>query len=68
MAQVESAGTEEHPRHIVKLEPGERVALCRCFASEKFPFCDGHHRELHGRGPVVVVAEAPQSDQSVNTQ
>ncbi len=57
MAQIETTGTKEHPRHLVKLESGERVTLCRCFASEKFPFCDGHHKEIPGRGPVLV--EAP---------
>jgi CDGSH-type Zn-finger protein len=59
MAQIEAAGTPEHPRHIVKLEPGERVSLCRCFASHRFPFCDGTHNQHPGRGPVVVEAYKP---------
>ncbi len=57
MAQIEATGTPEHPRHIVRLEAGERVSLCRCFASKRFPFCDGTHRQHPGKGPVVV--EAP---------
>ena len=58
MPQVNTEEFNGHPRTTVKLEPGERVALCRCFGSKKFPFCDGTHREHPGKGPVVV--EAPQ--------
>ena len=54
MAQAVTTGTPEHPRHIVKMEPGERISLCRCFASERLPFCDGAHRQMPGKGPVVV--------------
>lgn len=28
------------------LEAGERVALCRCGASENKPFCDGGHKQV----------------------
>lgn len=27
-------------------ESGERVALCRCGASETKPFCDGAHKKI----------------------
>ena len=31
------------------------VALCRCWASKKFPFCDGSHQKLDTeQGPVIV--------------
>ncbi|GIX46110.1 MAG: hypothetical protein KatS3mg131_0321 [Candidatus Tectimicrobiota bacterium] len=58
MATVQTQSSE-HPLTTVKLEPGERVALCRCFASGKFPFCDGSHKQHPGKGPVIV--EAPKS-------
>ncbi len=45
----------DHPRTTVKVRPGEQIALCRCFQSRRFPFCDGSHREVPGRGPVKVI-------------
>ncbi|MFQ5341817.1 MAG: CDGSH iron-sulfur domain-containing protein [Anaerolineae bacterium] len=53
MAEVQTQGTD-HPLTTVKLQPGEKVALCRCFGSQKFPFCDGTHKEHPGRGPAIV--------------
>ncbi len=50
----------EHPVTQVKLAPGEKVALCRCFQSKRFPFCDGTHKEHPGKGPVIV--ESVNSD------
>jgi CDGSH-type Zn-finger protein len=50
-------------RTEVKLEHGETVALCRCFASKKFPFCDGSHRQQPGKvAPVIVSAPPPESE------
>ncbi|MCS7220390.1 MAG: CDGSH iron-sulfur domain-containing protein [Anaerolineae bacterium] len=57
MAEHSTEERNGHPRTTVRLQPGERVALCRCFGSKQFPFCDGTHREHPGRGPVIV--EAP---------
>ncbi|WP_324717925.1 CDGSH iron-sulfur domain-containing protein [Carboxydochorda subterranea] len=57
MASYTTEERNGHPRTTVKLEPGERVALCRCFQSKKFPLCDGTHRDVPGKGPVIV--EAP---------
>ncbi|GAB4561657.1 MAG: hypothetical protein Kow0047_09170 [Anaerolineae bacterium] len=57
MAEVETQEFDGHKRTTVKLEPGERVALCRCFASGKFPYCDGTHRQHPGLGPVIVEAK-----------
>jgi len=52
-------------RTVMKLEPGERVALCRCMRSKNFPFCDGTHKTVEGNtGPVIVEAlETPAAAQ-----
>ena len=41
------------------LKEGEKKALCRCWQSKKFPFCDGSHREWNEKnsddiGPIIV--------------
>ena len=41
-----------------------RVALCRCWQSSRFPYCDGAHRQYnaeHGDrlGPVIVHCAVP---------
>lgn len=35
----------ESPKVVtsVSLNPGEKIWLCRCWKSEKFPYCDGAH-------------------------
>lgn len=48
----------DHPRITVTLHPGERVALCRCWKSSKFPLCDGTHKQHAGFGPAVIVVAA----------
>jgi len=55
MVEVQTQGTD-HPMTTVKLEPGEKVALCRCFGSGKFPYCDGSHKDHAGKGPAIVEA------------
>lgn len=37
----------------------DKVALCRCWQSKKFPYCDGSHREYNRLnedqlGPIIV--------------
>ncbi len=54
MAEVQTTNVGDHPVTTVKLQPGEKVALCRCFESKQFPFCDGSHKEYPGKGPAVV--------------
>ena len=53
MPDVQTQG-DDHPLTTVKLQPGEKVALCRCFGSQKFPFCDGTHMQHPGKGPAIV--------------
>ncbi|HEY81315.1 MAG TPA: CDGSH iron-sulfur domain-containing protein [Anaerolineae bacterium] len=51
-----------HPdRHTEDVPAGKTVAFCRCWQSEKFPYCDGAHRKVNAEtgdhvGPVVVKA------------
>lgn len=47
------------PKTVVKMKPGETVAFCRCYESKKFPMCDGSHKALPGKGPVVVSVPPP---------
>ena len=62
MPEVQTTQDTESPRTTVRLQPGEKVALCRCFGSQKFPFCDGTHRQHPGKGPAIVeAAEAAPS-------
>ncbi len=44
MATHETEERNGKLRTVMKLEPGERVALCRCMRSKDFPFCDGTHK------------------------
>ena len=53
--------SDHHPdRHLETLEPGKKVAFCRCWKSKTFPYCDGSHRQIKPHdnegplGPVVV--------------
>lgn len=63
MAKHSTEEIEGRPRTVVELEPGERVALCRCFKSSKFPFCDGTHKQYQGVGPVIVQAPGEKATQ-----
>lgn len=52
-----------HKRTTVKLQAGESVALCRCFQSKEFPFCDGTHKTLENdAGSVIVQAPKPEEN------
>ncbi len=59
MAEHSTEDRAGHLRTEVKLEAGEKVALCRCMKSANFPFCDGAHKTCESNaGPVIV--SAPQ--------
>jgi CDGSH-type Zn-finger protein len=57
MPIIISAEKNGHIGHIVKLQLGERVLLCRCYKSATFPLCDLVHAKHEGTfGPLVVEA------------
>lgn len=50
--------------HPIKTEINfsERVAICRCWQSKKFPYCDGSHHTFNQEheenlGPIIVKPE-----------
>lgn len=48
-------------RHTETIPIGKRVAFCRCWQSDKFPYCDGTHRKVNAEkgdsvGPLIVTA------------
>lgn len=47
---------EQHEaRTKITVKSGDTVALCRCWQSKKFPFCDGSHNKLEDNvGPIIV--------------
>jgi len=45
------------PRDEITLAKNGRIALCRCWQSKNFPYCDGAHKHLGEKlGPVIVHA------------
>jgi CDGSH-type Zn-finger protein len=64
MPNVTSVEKNGHIGHIVKLQPGERVMLCRCYKSATFPLCDLVHQKYEGTfGPLIVEATKEQEPQ-----
>jgi len=67
--QVHINETPADKEKVISLElaakAGERVALCRCWKSAKFPYCDGAHN-AHNKatgdsvGPCIVTVVAPK--------
>ena len=43
-------------RDQIEISAGKKVALCRCLASKKLPYCDGSHNSLPDNtvGPIIV--------------
>ena len=62
MPEITSAEKNGHIRHMVTLETDEKIMLCRCYKSSKFPICDLSHAQCEGEvGPVIVqVAQAAE--------
>lgn len=64
MPEITSAEKNGHIRHTVKIQPGEKVMLCRCYRSEKFPICDISHAKCQDElGPVIVEAVLPAENE-----
>ena len=60
MAEITNEVKGGHVRHMVTLQSGERVILCRCQQSKEYPLCDGTHKTLENTiGPAIVEAPAP---------
>lgn len=51
----------EEVEDICKNSEKGRVSFCRCWRSNKYPYCDGSHRECQGLGPLVITAKQGQS-------
>jgi CDGSH-type Zn-finger protein len=57
MPNITSTEKNGHIGHFVKLEPGEKVLLCRCYKSSTFPLCDFEHQKYENDfGPLIVEA------------
>ncbi len=52
--------TKDYPdRGKVEVAAGKTAWICRCWQSEKFPYCDGSHRKINAGdnvGPIGVTA------------
>jgi CDGSH-type Zn-finger protein len=60
MPEISEEVRNGHVRHIVLLQNGERVKLCRCQHSMEYPLCDGTHKTMDNTiGPVIVIVESP---------
>lgn len=63
-----SMNPDNHPARVeIILKPGEKVSICRCWRSTKFPFCDGAHRAYceqssENVGPAIVKVEAQDKE------
>lgn len=48
-------------RHNEEVPVGTTIAICRCWQSDKFPYCDGTHRKVNAEqgdnvGPAIIKA------------
>ncbi len=45
-------------RTTITMRRGEAIALCRCWQSDKFPLCNGYHKQIEDdKGPVVILTD-----------
>jgi CDGSH-type Zn-finger protein len=55
MPEITTIEKMGHIRHIIKVQPGEHLELCRCQQSKTYPFCDGAHRTMQNTiGPAIL--------------
>jgi CDGSH-type Zn-finger protein len=67
MPEITSAEKNGHIRHMVKIQPDEKVMLCRCYKSATFPFCDIAHAKCEDAlGPVIVEVGRPAENEKVS--
>ena len=60
MPEITIAEKNGHIGHFVKLQPGEKALLCRCYKSKTFPLCDMvHQQHKDTMGPLIVEALKP---------
>ena len=52
----------DHEQQPFDISARENVALCRCGASDRRPFCDGQHRKIDFRADDLV-ADQPSTEQ-----
>jgi len=43
-----------HPIDRIEAQPGDNIAICRCWAATNMPYCDGSHKSIPGRGPAII--------------
>tara|TARA_B100000073_G_scaffold318285_1_gene296292 strand:+ start:884 stop:1060 length:177 start_codon:yes stop_codon:yes gene_type:complete len=57
MAEIKNEEAKDKAFVEITIQPGEKIALCRCFKSANMPYCDGAHKEVPGTGPAIVDAK-----------
>ena len=68
MTEVTSGEKNGHIRHNVKIQPGEKVMLCRCYRSATFPLCDLSHAKCQDELGPVIVEIVPPADPAAKTE
>mmetsp|Transcript_7976 Transcript_7976/g.14164 ORF Transcript_7976/g.14164 Transcript_7976/m.14164 type:complete len:92 (-) Transcript_7976:175-450(-) len=59
MVVLNPQGSGKEMKEVKEMKPGDKASYCRCWASKKFPLCDGSHN-AHNKeagdniGPIVV--------------
>jgi CDGSH-type Zn-finger protein len=60
MTERKFTQSQQNGRHRtrVTLRHGEVIALCRCWRSDRFPLCDGSHKEKQdNKGPAIIISD-----------
>jgi len=64
MPEITTVEKFGHIRHIIKVEPGEHLELCRCQKSATYPFCDGAHKTMQNTiGPAIIDVTGPAQEE-----